>query len=88
VEKKKYGSFKYKKECGHLVRMSLFSISIRSGTKNTSFESYDIQIKIKKILPIAELSISLFEITQSLFALERTFILGAMALLETKSGVQ
>ena len=34
----------------------------------------------------SELGISLFEITQSLFALERTFILGAMALLETKSG--
>jgi len=30
--------------------------------------------------------LSLFEIAQSLFALERTFILGAMALLETKSG--
>ena len=35
-----------------------------------------------------ELGISLFEIAQSLFALERTFILGAMALLETKSGAQ
>ena len=35
---------------------------------------------------MAELGISLFEIAQSLFALERTFILGAMALLETKSG--
>ena len=34
----------------------------------------------------AELGISLFEIAQSLFALERTFILGAMALLEAKSG--
>ena len=34
----------------------------------------------------AELGISLFEIAQSLFALERTFILRAMALLETKSG--
>ena len=34
---------------------------------------------------IAELGISLFEIAQSLFALERTFILGAMALLEAKS---
>jgi len=33
----------------------------------------------------AELGISLFEIAQPLFALERTFILGAMALLETKS---
>ena len=32
-----------------------------------------------------ELGISLFEIAQSLFALERTFILGAMVLLETKS---
>ena len=35
---------------------------------------------------LTELGISLFEIAQSLFALERTFILGAMALLETKSG--
>ena len=34
----------------------------------------------------AELGISLFEIAQSLFALERTFIVGAMALLEAKSG--
>jgi len=33
----------------------------------------------------SELGISLFEIAQSLFALERTFILGEMALLETKS---
>jgi len=32
----------------------------------------------------SELGTSLFEIAQSLFALERTFILGAMALLETK----
>ena len=37
---------------------------------------------------LPELGISLFEIAQSLFALERTFILGAMALLETKSGAQ
>ena len=35
---------------------------------------------------LPELGISLFEIAQSLFALERTFILGAMALLEAKSG--
>ena len=33
----------------------------------------------------AELGTSLFEIALSLFALERTFILRAMALLETKS---
>ena len=33
----------------------------------------------------AELGTSLFEIALSLFALERTLILGAMALLETKS---
>ena len=35
---------------------------------------------------LTELGISLFEIAQSLFALERTFILGAMVLLEAKSG--
>jgi len=35
-----------------------------------------------------ELGTSLFEIALSLFALERTFILGAMALLETKSEAQ
>ena len=34
---------------------------------------------------IPELGTSLFEIALSLFALERTLILGAMALLETKS---
>ena len=33
----------------------------------------------------AELGASLFEITQSLFALKRTFILGAMALDKNKS---
>jgi len=33
----------------------------------------------------AELGTSLFEIAQSLFALERTMILGAMALNEKKS---
>ena len=35
-----------------------------------------------------EIAQSLFEIAQSLFALEQTFILGAMALLETKSKAQ
>ena len=39
-----------------------------------------------KLIKSSEQGISLFEISQSLFALERTFILGAMALLETKSG--
>ena len=34
---------------------------------------------------LAELGTSLFEIAESLLALQRTFILGAMALLETKS---
>jgi len=34
---------------------------------------------------IAELGASLFEIAQSLFALERTLILGAMALYKKKS---
>ena len=34
---------------------------------------------------VAELGTSLFEIALSLFALERTFILRAMALLEAKS---
>jgi len=33
----------------------------------------------------SELGTSLFEIALSLFALERTLILGSMALLETKS---
>ena len=37
-------------------------------------------------IEIAELGASLFEIAQSLFALERTFILGAMALNKNKSG--
>ena len=37
---------------------------------------------------LSELGTSLFEIAQSLFALERTFILGAMVLLETKSEAQ
>ena len=36
-------------------------------------------------LKVAELGTSLFEIAQSLFALERTLILGAMALHKTKS---
>ena len=40
------------------------------------------------VYKISELGTSLFEIAQSLFALERTLILGAMALLETKSEVQ
>jgi len=34
---------------------------------------------------LAELGASLFEIAQSLFVLERTFILGAMALNKNKS---
>ena len=38
-----------------------------------------------KYIITSELGTSLFEIAQLLFALERTFILGAMALLETKS---
>jgi hypothetical protein len=37
------------------------------------------------LLLLLELGTSLFEIALSLFALERTLILGAMALLETKS---
>jgi len=36
----------------------------------------------------AELGTSLFEIAQLLFTLERTLILGAMGLLETKSEAQ
>ena len=36
-------------------------------------------------IQIAELGTSLFEIAQSLFALERTFILGTMALIKKKS---
>ena len=38
-----------------------------------------------KYMYLPELGTSLFEIALSLFALERTLILGAMALLETKS---
>ena len=38
--------------------------------------------------PFSELGTSLFEIAQSLFALERTFILGAMALNKKKSDEQ
>ena len=38
--------------------------------------------------PFSELGTSLFEIAQSLFALERTLILGAMALLNKKSEAQ
>ena len=37
------------------------------------------------LIEFSELGTSLFEIALSLFALERTLILGAMALLETKS---
>ena len=40
------------------------------------------------LIGISELGTSLFENAQSLFALERTFILGAMVLLETKSEAQ
>ena len=47
----------------------------------------EISIKLDDLyIFLSELGISLFEIAQLLFALERTFILGAMALLETKSG--
>ena len=56
--------------------LNLTSITDRVPTINT----YSI------IIDPSELGISLFEIAQSLFALERTFILGAMALLEVKSG--
>ena len=41
--------------------------------------------KVAELYHLAELGTSLFEIALSLFALERTLILGAMALLETKS---
>ena len=44
--------------------------------------------RLGEMVQLAELGTSLFEIAQSLFALERTFILGAMALLETKSKAQ
>jgi len=37
------------------------------------------------VLKLAELGASLFEIAKSLFALERSFILGAMALNKNKS---
>ena len=45
--------------------------------------------KYKRVLyGTTELGTSLFEIVQSLFALERTLILGAMALLKKKSEAQ
>ena len=55
------------------------------------YEGYKTFVQVLQLLNVlrlrlAELGISLFEIAQSLFALERTFILGAMVLLETKSG--
>jgi hypothetical protein len=44
-----------------------------------------LKISVSKHLSFPELGTSLFEIALSLFALERTLILRAMALLETKS---
>ena len=46
--------------------------------------AFDVRINILLVL-LSELGASLFEIAQSLFALERTFILGAMALNKNKS---
>ena len=53
--------------------------------KNMTFLGYEVMIVNDYN---AELGTSLFEIALSLFALERTLILGAMTLLETKSEAQ
>ena len=69
--------------CGPLICISsLYGLYHRK----TPSENSNIVGKFQYSRKIPELGISLFEIAQSLFALERTFILGAMALLETKSG--
>jgi len=47
--------------------------------------SSDFKEQCAQLCNTLELGTSLFEIALSLFALEQTFILGAMALLETKS---
>ena len=66
------------------VPTNTIQVPITTGTVTDSAQSV-LALLGDKWLYIPELGISLFEIAQSLFVLERTFILGAMALLETKS---
>ena len=62
-----------------VLYMDIFTLKAYNSTKEQQMT------EIFQDVNQAELGTSLFEIALSLFALERTFILRAMALLETKS---
>ena len=64
-------------------RYLLFECNSTAVVKNSATYNFEIHSGSTHIRP--ELGTSLFEIALSLFTLERTLILGAMALLETKS---
>jgi len=63
--------------------------SLKSEERKSDFKERCAQLCLFQIfLYSPKLGVLLFEIAQSLFALERTLILGAMALLKTKSKAQ